>query len=133
MEAEKHSWRWGIRAGEDLGNFTPGTGALFKAVALKDGKFANNGREAGGILVYGGRMSENVTIGYAGEIKFTAGDAVKAGQQLTVVTSGYFAVAGPGNHVVGRCLDTAVSSGSVGTGAFNFATIPFMGDSGELY
>ena len=133
MEAEKHSWKWDIRAGEDLGNFTPGTGALFKAIALDDGKFANNGRETGGILVYGGRAGEHVTLGYAGALKFTAGGAVGADKRLTVVTSGYFAVAGPGSHVVGRCLDTAVSSGSVGTGVFNFATIAFMGDSGEPY
>jgi hypothetical protein len=33
---------------------------------------------------------------------------------------------------VGRCLDTAVASGAVGTGAFNFATIAYMGDSGEV-
>ena len=109
MAVEGHYAAWTLTAGEDLENFTPGTGALFKAVALDDGKFANNGREAGGILVY----------------------AVGAGKRLTVGTSGYFNEAGSGSYVVGRCLDTAVSSGSVGTGAFNFATIAYMGDSGE--
>ena len=133
MEAEKRSWTWDIRAGEDLGNFTHGTDALFKAVAPDDGKFTNHGREAGGFLVYGGRAGEHVTLVYVDVLKFTAGGAVGAGKPLTVVTSGYFAVAGPDSHVVGRCLDTVASSGSVGTGVFDFATIAFMGDSGELY
>jgi len=131
MAVEGHYAAWTITAGEDLDNFTPGTGALFKAVALDDGKLANNGREAGGILVYGGKAAEHITLGYAGVLKFTAGAAVGAGKRLSVTTSGYLVEAASGSYVVGRCLDAAVSSGSVGTGAFNFATIAYMGDSGE--
>jgi hypothetical protein len=132
MAVEGHYAAWTITAGEDLDNFAPGTGALFKAVALDDGKFAVNGREAGGILVYGGRAAEHVTLGYAGVLKFTAGAAVGAGRRLSVTNSGYFVEAASGSYVVGRCLDAAVSSGSVGTGAFNFATIAYMGGSGEI-
>jgi hypothetical protein len=118
-------------AGEDLDDFTPGPGSIFKAVALDDGKLANNGREAGGILIYGGKAAEHITLGYAGVLKFTAGGPVGMGRRLTVTTSGYLVEASLGSYVVGRCLDAAVSSGSVGTGAFNFATIPYMGNSGE--
>jgi hypothetical protein len=131
MAVEGHYAAWTITAGEDLDDFTPGTGTLFKAVALDDGKIAQNGREAGGILVYGGRFAEHVTLGYAGVLKFTAGAAVGAGRRLTVTASGYFIEAASGSYVVGRCLDASVSSGSVGTGAFNFATLAYMGDSGE--
>ena len=46
--------------------------------------------------------------------------------------SGYCIEAASGSYVVGRCLDTAVPSGAVGTGAFNFATIAYMGNSGEV-
>jgi hypothetical protein len=132
MAVEGHYAAWTITAGEDLDNFTPGTGAIFKAVALDDGKLANNGREAGGILIYGGKAAEHITLGYAGVLKFTAGAAVGAGRRLSVATSGYLVEAASGSYVVGRCLDAAVSSGSVGTGAFNFATIAYMGDSGEI-
>lgn len=131
MAVEGQYFAWTIEAGEDLDDYTPGTGTLFKAVALDDGRLANDGREAGGILVYGGEGGEHVTLGYAGVLKFTAGAAVGAGRRLTVTTSGYCVEAGSGTYVVGRCLDTAVGSGSVGTGAFNFATIAYMGDSGE--
>ena len=120
---------WTFTAGEDLDDFAPGRGSLFKAVALDDGKLANNGVEADGILVCGGREGEDVTIGYAGEIRFIAGGPVGAGKRLTVVSSGYIAEAATGDYVVGRCLGTAVSSGSVGTGMFNFPIVAYMGNS----
>ena len=131
MAVEGQYFAWTIAAGENLDDFTPGTGTLFKAVALDDGKLAVNGREAGGILVYGAEAGEHITLGYAGVLKFTAGAAVGVGKRLTVTGSGYLVEAASGSYVVGRCLDTAVGSGSVGTGAFNFATIAYMGDSGE--
>ena len=58
--------------------------------------------------------------------------AVAAGKRLPVNGPGYFSEAVSGSYVVGRCLDTAVASGAVGTGAFNFATIAYMGNSGEV-
>ena len=132
MAVEGRYFTWTLAAGEDLADLQPGAGHLFKAVALDDGKIAQNGREAGGILLYGGKQDEHVTLGYAGILKFTAGAAVGAGRRLSVATSGYLVEAASGSYVVGRCLDAAVSSGSVGTGAFNFATIAYMGDSGEI-
>lgn len=132
MSVEGRYFTWTIAAGEDLNDLNPGTGHLFKAVALDDGKLAVNGREAGGILLYGGKQDEHLTLGYGGVMKFTSGGAVNKGARLTVSNSGYFSAAASGSYVVGRCLDTAVASGAVGTGAFNFATVAYMGNSGEI-
>jgi hypothetical protein len=131
MAVEGRYFTWTIAAGEDLADLSPGAGHLFKAVALDDGRIAQNGREAGGILLYGGRQDEHVTLGYAGVLKFTAGAAVATGRRLTVANSGYFVEAASGSYAVGRCLDTAVASGAVGTGAFNFATPTYLGQAGE--
>lgn len=131
MAVEGRYFTWSLAAGEPLDDLTPGAGALFKAVALDDGRFAANGREAGGVLVFGGRAGEHVTLGYAGILKFVAGAPVGKGRRLTVAASGYFVEAASGSYVVGRCLDAAVGSGAIGTGAFNFATIAYMAHSGE--
>ena len=132
MSVEGRNFTWTVVAGEDLDDLTPGAGDLFKAVALDDGKPAANGREAGGILLYGGKADEHVTLAYLGVTKFTAGAAVSKGRRLTVTTSGFFIEANSGSYVVGRCLDADVSSGAIGTGAFNFSTIAYMGNSGEI-
>lgn len=66
---------------------------------------------------------------------FTPGSGalfVGAGKRLSVTISGYIVETASGSYMVGRCLDAAVSSGSVGTDAFNFATIVYMGNSGEF-
>ena len=131
MSVEGRNFTWTIAAGEDLDDLTPGTGDLFKAVALDDGQIAANGREAGGILIYGGRSAEHVTLGYLGVLKFAAGAAVTTGRRLTVAASGYFVEAASGSYVVGRCLDADVASGTIGTGAFNFSNVAYMGNSGE--
>ncbi len=132
MSVEGRFFTHTMAAGEDVNDLTPGSGDIFKAIALDDGKPAANGREAGGLLLYGGKNGEHITLGYAGIMKFTAGAAVAKGKRLTVTTSGYMIEANSGSYVVGRCLDTAVGSGAVGTGAFNFATVAYMGDSGEV-
>ena len=132
MAVEGRHFTWTLPAGEDLDDLSPGNGDLFKAVALDDGRPANNGLRAGGILLYGGKSGDHVTLGYLGVMKFAAGGPVVKGRRVTVATSGYFVEATSGSYVVGRCLDTNVSSGAIGTGAFNFATIAYMGDSGEI-
>jgi len=131
MSVEGRHFTWTITAGEDLDDTSAGTGHLFKAVALDDGKLAVNGLEAGGILLYGGRQNEHLTLGYAGVMKFTAAAPVSKGNRLTVTGSGYCTVAASGDYTVGRCLDSAVASGAIGTGAFNFANVAYMGNSGE--
>ena len=121
MSAEPRYVTWTIAAGEDLDDLEPGTGHLLRAVALDDGKIAEDGREAGGILLYGGRKDEHLTLGYAGILRFTAGEDIAKGEHLTVRQGGYFHSVKPGEWIVGRCLDAPVNQGHVGTGAFNFA------------
>ena len=131
MAVNGRYFSWTLTAGEDLADLRPRTGHLFRAIALDDGKIAQNGREAGGILLYGGLQGEHIAIGYAGIIKFLAGRPIEVGRHLTVLSDGSFAQAHPGDWVVGRCLDKAVASGAIGTGAFNFATTAYMGNPGE--
>ncbi|MHC4620447.1 MAG: hypothetical protein ACYTEQ_22090 [Planctomycetota bacterium] len=105
-----------IQAKEDLNT----DGHQYQAIAFDDGKVANSGGEAGGILINKPENGEHANIGYDGEMKYRAGGAVAAGKAITVVTSGYFTAAGSGDYIVGRNSDAAVNSGSVGTGFFDF-------------
>jgi len=91
----------------------------YQAVALDDGKVANNGSEAIGILLNKPKINEHATLAYKGISKFRAGGAITKGKRMTVATSGYFTTAGSGYYTVGRALET-VTSGSIGVGAFDF-------------
>ncbi len=102
-----------IQAGEDLNSHS------FRAVALDDGKIANNGEEATGILQNKPKDGEFATLGYVGEMKFIAGAAITAGDKLTVVTSGFITTADSSDVIVGE-NKTTVTSGSFGTGIFSF-------------
>jgi hypothetical protein len=106
--------------------FTPGedldaAGCIYHAIALDDGKLAANGYEAGGILLSRPKSGEGGTLGYAGEMKFAAGGAVAAAKAVTVAASGWFEAASSGDYIVGRNGMAAVTSGSIGTGYFNFS------------
>lgn len=104
-----------IQAGEDL------TTLQYHAVALDDGKLANTAEEASGILLNKPKSGEFITLGYIGEMKFAAGAAITLGTKLTVTTSGWFTSAGSTDVVIGEAKST-VTSGSIGTGIFNFPT-----------
>jgi hypothetical protein len=106
---ETHS----IPAGENL------TNGQYFAIALDDGKLANNGSEAIGILQNKPAIGEHATLGVKGIMKFRAGAAVTIGKKMTVTTSGYCITVGSGYYGVGRALE-AVSSGAVGVGLFDF-------------
>ena len=108
---------FGFTAGEALN--TPGHEGV--AIALDDGKVANNGQEAAGILKGKPASGQRGSMGLSGVMKFRAGGAVSAWNTLTVATSGYFTVSASGDYLVGHCGDTAVTSGSLGTGIFTFA------------
>lgn len=129
IKNSEQSFQYTVKAAEDLSNLVKGTGAIFKAVAADDRKLAANGLEAVGIICYGGESGNHITLDTAGIGKFTAGGAVSAGARLTVSGSGYFIAATSGSYVVGRALETAVASGAVGTGIFNFATPVYMTSS----
>ncbi len=100
----------------------------YQAVALDDGLVANDGKEAGGILQNKPKINEHASLSYLGERKFRAGLAITLQKAITVTTSGYFITAGSGTHIVGRALAT-VTSGSIGTGLFNFITPVYAANS----
>ena len=103
-----------IKAGEALDTHQ------YFAIALDDGQIANNGHEAGGIILNKAKNNEHVDYGVIGEFKFRAGGAASIGNKLRVTTSGYFVTAASGYYTAGRAK-AAVTSGSIGTGFFNFA------------
>lgn len=111
---------WALAAGGDLDDLTAGTGDLFKGVAADDGLVAVNGAECSGILIEGAKSGENISIAVSGLSKFVAGATVVAGARLTCKAAGYFITATSGSYVNGRAL-SAVTSGSVGIGHFDFA------------
>ena len=108
-------------AAEDLSSV-----GQYRAFAFVDRKIANDGEEACGIIKNKPKNGDHVTVAYAGEIKYIAGGAVAAGARLTVATSGYFTSAASGDYIVGRNGPAAVTSGSVGRGFFNFATVNYQ-------
>jgi len=111
---------WAISAGEALNDLTQGTGELFKGIAVSDGQVAADGAECSGILTEGSDNGGHATLAVSGLSKYVAGAAVTAGARLTCTTSGYFVTATSGTYVNGRALIT-VTSGSVGTGHFDFS------------
>lgn len=113
MATENRFFAATIQALEDL------SGSQYHAIAFDDGLVANLGHEAGGIILGKPVANDHAEIGYLGEIKFAAGAAVSAGARVTVTTSGWFITAASGDWNVGRCKET-VTSGSIGTGLFDF-------------
>jgi len=105
-----------IQALEDLNS-----GHQYHAIALVDGKLANSGEEASGILLNKPKSAEFAALGYIGELKFAAGLAISKGSKLTVTTSGWLTTADSNDPIVGEAK-AAVTSGSVGTGLFAFPT-----------
>lgn len=109
-----------LTAGEDL----YADGYRYHAIALDDGKLAVNGREAAGILVNKPKTGEALTLAYEGELKYAAGAGISKAAKLTVTTSGWFITAGSGDWIVGKSK-VAATSGSIGTGIFNFVNPPY--------
>ena len=107
-----------ISAGEDLRE------CRYHAIALDDGKIAVNGKEACGLLVGTPNTGEAAAVTILGEEKFKAGAGVSKGAKLAVANSGWLITATSGSWVCGRAKD-AVSSGSFGTGYFNFINPPY--------
>lgn len=121
MAVNNNMRTWHLAAGEDLVDATKGSGDIFKAIALDDGKPAANGLEAGGTLQQLGKTGQGIAIMVSGVGKGVAGAAVAAGAKVTVAASGYLVTATSGTAIVGRCAETAATSGSVFTGIFDFS------------
>lgn len=103
-----------VQAKEDLNTHQ------YFAVSCQDGKIANDGAEASGILMNKPKSGEGANLGSVGELPFQAGGAISADAKITVTTSGYCTAAGSGDHIVGKNGQSAVTSGSIGRGLFNF-------------
>jgi len=121
MAYENISWNLTIQASEALTDIAAGTGELNKAVSNL-GKIAADGQSALGLLKYGADDGGHVALGFAGQMKYVAGEAITAAAQLSVTGSGYLRVATSGDTVVGRALTVSVASGAVGTALFDFST-----------
>ena len=121
-----------IVAGNDFSSPTH----LGKALTLS-GDFANNGREAMGLLLIGASSGRHVTIGVMGILPYASVDITSAGGALTVTDSGFLTNLAVSNYEVGMSYgekgtnQIAVNSGAVGDGNFNFAvkhyTAPLSG------
>ena len=105
-----------IQITEDLSAST----ATFHAIAFNDAKLATGPEEASGILLNKPENNQHASVGYSGEMKFAAGGALSAGDKITVANSGWFTTAGSDDGIVGECK-YAVTSGSLGTGIFEFS------------
>lgn len=102
------------------------TAAQYHAIAFNDGKLANNGEEASGILLNKPASSEFATLAVSGESKYAAGAAITKGAKLTVTTSGWFTTADSDDAIVGEAKYTT-TSGSIATGLFSFAQAAYAG------
>lgn len=109
-----------IVAGADLSD-----DEQYKAIAI-GGTIAASGTAAIGILCNKPKSGEDAAVTWWGREKFYAGAAVAAGAQVTVTTSGWFITAGSGDAVVGRNGSSAVASGAIGEGMFNFANASML-------
>lgn len=123
MATENRRLESTFKAAEDLSS------RQYFAIALNDNKLANSAAEASGILLTKPESGQFGAFGYVGEMKYRAGGAVSAGNKLTVTTSGYFVVADSGDFdaEVGEAK-AAVTSGSIGTGIFSFASVAPQND-----
>ena len=111
-----------VVAGADL-NGVAGTGAQYKAVAI-GGTIASNNDNAIGLLQNKPKSGEDASVAYQGRIKYVAGAAITAGNQVRVTTSGYMIAVLSGYLPVGRALET-VGSGGIAEGIFNFSGAKF--------
>jgi len=101
-----------VIAGADL------TAKQYKCVAVA-GTIAADGT-AIGLLQNKPNTGRDATVGYAGRSRFVASDTVAAGALLTPTTNGFMVTVGSGDPCFGRAL-SAVASGGIGEGIFNFA------------
>lgn len=115
----KNFWELTIVSANDFTDAVVGTGTLYKAVGF-NGDIVSDARSAAGVLQYGADSGTHVGIGWHGEMAYIAGEAISAGDRLTIGTSGYMTVAGSDELAVGRNGELSVSSGAEGRGVFGF-------------
>ncbi len=102
-----------IVAGAALGTFQ------WRALAIA-GTLAT-GVNARGIVQNAPDNGEAASIAFAGRSKFVAGGGtIAVGAKLACSSGGFMITATSGASVVGFCENTAVTSGSIGHGVFDF-------------
>lgn len=111
-----------LDAGADLSSLQ------YYVVSLDDGQRSIHGAEACGILQNKPRINEFANIGIIGVMKYRAGGAITKDDWLRVDSNSTLVKAGSGYHLVGKALET-VTSGSIGTGMFNFACPVYASES----
>ena len=111
---------WSIKAAFTAGEALNTSGHEGVAIALDDGKVANNAKEATGILYDKPASGQNGSMVILGVGKGRAGGALAKGQRVTVSTSGYFTAAASGDYHAGRAWE-AITSGSLGPILFHGA------------
>lgn len=116
-----------IVAGNNLTN----PADLFKAITLS-GDFANNGREAIGILVEGVRSGGHAAVAVMGVMPYVSANVTSAGGALTVTASGFMTNLAAETNEVGvshgekGTNQIAVNCGAVGAGLFSFVNKPWV-------
>lgn len=104
-----------VRAGADLS----AAAVQFKAVTFA-GTIAATTVSAAGILRFGGKQNENVTVDVFGIFKAQFGTAVNtAGYPLKATTSGFIVAAASGDESCGRAM-AVTASGDIAQAMFNF-------------
>lgn len=117
MSTDLLKWSMPVRAGADLS----GAGSQFKAVTYA-GVIAATSIAAAGILRFGGKNGENVTVDVMGIFKAQFGTAVNtAGYPLKATTSGFIVAAASGDESIGRAM-AVTASGDIAQAMFNFLT-----------
>lgn len=104
----------GLRAGQDLRSHQ------YKAVGVA-GTVAAANSAAIGIQLTKPNTDEDLSVQVFGRCKFRAGAAVSANAPIMVTTSGWLITCTSGSMAVGKAI-SAVTSGSIGDGVFNFAS-----------
>lgn len=110
-----------FQAGEDLNT----AGHEGVAIAIADGKVANDGKEASGVLLTKPKSGEHGTMAVAGVVKVRAGLAIVKGARIGAVTSGYFTTAASGDYCNGQALE-AITSGSLGKAHVSFPGMTYQ-------
>jgi len=126
---ERNYWTSTLKGGDNYSSPLVGSGALHKAITASGGIYANDGRNAIGLVKSLQNSGEHVTFGWLGEMKYFANAAVTPGQELAVGTSGYLKPATYGDWVVGRNLEESVVAGGSGRGLFDFSNPRVYQDS----
>jgi len=130
MAVQNQRWTWAFDAKANIESTVQGTGPIYKAVSEQTGDIAAKSLTATGILQETANSGQHVTSFPAGIMKYTAAAAISSTDiQLAVTTSGYMKVVASGDWVCGKNLSGAVTSGSIGTGLFNFANPHYIPNS----